>query len=180
MANGLQMTLQEYDPTLFQTQTSIVSDFLAKLSVLQETEEDSKIQEVLSSLKSCGLLKKNTLQYCSVKMLRDSLIMVGGGTFGVLLNALEDLGYGCEWMVLNSRYFGVAQNRERVFLVGHLGDFRGREVFPLATDHPKADELQGHKSDYISNTLCAGKRDMIGIYPIIGGGIVKVNGYHKK
>lgn len=42
----------------------------------------------------------------------------GGRDFGVVLETLADLGYGVAWRVLNSRYFGVPQRRERVFIVG--------------------------------------------------------------
>ena len=41
--------------------------------------------------------------------------------FGCLLGALCELGYGLAWRVLDAQFFGVAQRRERVFLVGHLG-----------------------------------------------------------
>lgn len=40
-------------------------------------------------------------------------------------------GYSLQWDTLNSKNFGVPQNRERVFIVGHLGNIRGREVFPI-------------------------------------------------
>lgn len=40
-------------------------------------------------------------------------------------------GYSLQWDTLNSKDYGVPQNRERVFIVGYLGDIRGREVFPL-------------------------------------------------
>lgn len=69
-------------------------------------------------------------------------------------------------------YFGVPQNRERVFLVGHLGDRCGREVFPIAADDTKANQLQGHKN-IVSNTLARGDRKARGIYPISGGGTSK-------
>ena len=45
----------------------------------------------------------------------------GTNAFGCLLGALCELGYGCAWRVLDAQFFGVAQRRERVFLVGHLG-----------------------------------------------------------
>lgn len=54
-----------------------------------------------------------------------------GETFKVILETLGELGYSVEWQVLNSRYHGVPQNRERVFIVGHLGGFPGQQVFPL-------------------------------------------------
>ena len=42
--------------------------------------------------------------------------------FVQLLDSLQDLGYALAWRVLDAQFFGVAQRRRRVFLVGHLGD----------------------------------------------------------
>lgn len=44
----------------------------------------------------------------------------GGRTFEAILNALDRLGYGVEWQVLNSKDFGVPQSRRRVYIVGYL------------------------------------------------------------
>lgn len=55
----------------------------------------------------------------------------GGKTFQTMLGVLSDLGYRVEWQVLNSKDFGVPQNRERIFIVGHLRDGCGRQVFPI-------------------------------------------------
>lgn len=51
-----------------------------------------------------------------------------GEDFRCLLGALDALGYGLAWRVLDSRFFGVPQRRRRVYLVGHLGDRRAAEV----------------------------------------------------
>lgn len=48
----------------------------------------------------------------------------GGRDFGAFLGALAELGYGWAYRVLDAQYFGLAQRRKRVFVVGHLGDWR--------------------------------------------------------
>lgn len=45
----------------------------------------------------------------------------GGRAFGTLLREMDELGYGMAWRVLDAQFFGVAQRRRRVFLVGCLG-----------------------------------------------------------
>jgi DNA (cytosine-5)-methyltransferase 1 len=47
-----------------------------------------------------------------------------GRDFGAFLGAVAELGYGFSYRVLDAQYFGVAQRRRRVFVVGHLGDWR--------------------------------------------------------
>ena len=54
-----------------------------------------------------------------------------GGTFKIILETLDELGYDVEWQVLNSKYFGVPQNRERVFIIGHLRGGSTRPIFPI-------------------------------------------------
>lgn len=46
----------------------------------------------------------------------------GGKDMGTVIGALTDRGYGVGWRVLDAQYFGVAQRRRRVFIVGCLGD----------------------------------------------------------
>jgi DNA (cytosine-5)-methyltransferase 1 len=48
-----------------------------------------------------------------------------GRDFGSLLGAVADIGYRFAYRVLDAQYFGVAQRRRRVFVVGNLGDWRG-------------------------------------------------------
>ncbi len=54
-----------------------------------------------------------------------------GNTFFTIITTLDNLGYDCQWQVLNSKNFGVPQNRERVFIVGHLRGTSRPEVFPI-------------------------------------------------
>ena len=48
----------------------------------------------------------------------------GGRDFATFLTALAELGYGFAYRILDAQYFGVAQRRRRVFVVGYLGDWR--------------------------------------------------------
>jgi DNA (cytosine-5)-methyltransferase 1 len=48
----------------------------------------------------------------------------GGRDFGTFLGALGELGYGFAYRVLDAQWFGVAQRRRRVFVVGYLGDWQ--------------------------------------------------------
>lgn len=62
-----------------------------------------------------------------------------GGAYRQLLSEMDALGYGLAWRVLDAQFFGVAQRRERVFLVGSLGTMRCAEVLfereSLSWDH---------------------------------------------
>lgn len=54
-----------------------------------------------------------------------------GRTFETILQTLDELGYDAQWEVLNSKNFGVPQNRERVFIIGYLRGESRREIFPI-------------------------------------------------
>lgn len=109
-----------------------VEDFRARVSQLLENDEDLTKLEVLSFLKLQGSHLFSNPSIYSLRMSRDSSITRGGGdTFETVLRTLDELGYNCEWQLLNSKDFGVPQNRERVFIIGHLRESSGREVFPL-------------------------------------------------
>lgn len=54
-----------------------------------------------------------------------------GNTFKTIIAAIDELGYDCQWQVLNSKNHGVPQNRERVIIVGHLRGTARPQVFPI-------------------------------------------------
>ena len=90
-----------------------------------------------------------------------------GETFRTIIRSLDEVGYDTEWQVLNSKYF-VPQNRERIFIVGHLRGQRSRQVFPLG-DHAK--ETTSKIKHHI-NSISQAERvyDTDGIGPTLGIG----------
>lgn len=66
-----------------------------------------------------------------IENVKNLLSVNGGWDFARLLIEMEQNGYDAEWQVLNSKDFGVPQNRERVFIVGHLRGRSTSEVFPV-------------------------------------------------
>ena len=81
-----------------------------------------------------------------------------GRTFKTIITSLAELGYAVEWQVLNAKNFGVPQNRERVFIIGHLGGFGGRQVFPIGNSNSK-DIVQLNKPKH-SNDRVYGKEGL--------------------
>lgn len=91
--------------------------------------------------------------YLFIENVKNLLSVNGGWDFARLLSELDKNGYDAEWQVLNSKYFGVPQNRERCFVIGHLRGRSGSEVFPVeGTDG--ADNIYGigHRNGYRRNT----------------------------
>ena len=78
----------------------------------------------------------------------------GGVTFEVILRTLDELGYDAEWQVLNSKDFGVPQNRERVFIIGHLRGRSTRKVFPIRGTSCQANSIEiiTHRKGFRRNT----------------------------
>lgn len=77
------------------------------------------------------LEEENRPTYLFIENVKNLLSVNGGWDFARLLIEMEQGGYDAEWQVLNSKDFGVPQNRERCFIIGHL---RGRsisKVFPI-------------------------------------------------
>lgn len=69
--------------------------------------------------------------YLLIENVKNLLSVNRGFDFAKLLIELDEIGYDAEWDLLNSKHFGVPQNRERVFIVGHLRGRCTRKVFPL-------------------------------------------------
>ena len=105
-----------------------------------------------------------------------------GEAYRQLLSEMDALGYGLAWRVLDAQFFGVAQRRERVFLVGSLGTMRCAEVLfereSMSWDHQSSrqkrqaltDEAQGcvGEADHDSGCLTPGETQSRRVYPTSG------------
>lgn len=69
--------------------------------------------------------------YLFIENVKNLLSVNGGWDFARLLIEMEQRGYDAEWQVLNSKDFGVPQNRERCFIIGHLRWRSTSKVFPI-------------------------------------------------
>ena len=107
-----------------------------------------------------------------------------GRTFQTILKVLTDIGYMVQWEVCNSKNYGVPQNRERVYIVGHLRGNSRPQIFPIGkineedsrNNHPKEitkNMSMGYRvydTDGVSTTLRAhggGIGAKTGLYQII-------------
>lgn len=91
-----------------------------------------------------------------------------GKTFQTIIESLDELGYDCQWQVLNSKDHGVPQNRERVFIIGNLRGEPRPQVFPIRetnSTYPVDAVVNCIDSNYSKGWLDHGQRTMINMTP---------------
>ncbi len=91
----------------------------------------------------------NPIPYLVLENVKGLLSHDGRRTFSIMYKILTDLGYTVEYEVLNTRNYGIPQNRERVFIVGYLGNGGGPKIFPIGEECATADQEQ-EKRDAVS------------------------------
>ena len=98
------------------------------------------------------LEEENKPTYLFIENVKNLLSVNGGWDFARLLVEMDRKGYDAEWQVLNSKDFGVPQNRERCFIIGHLRGRSTSKVFPVeGTDGENSVQIVGHKDGYRRN-----------------------------
>lgn len=108
---------------------------------LQEGERSGLFYEVMRLL--AGRRQEDRPKWLLIENVKNLLSIGNGFDFARLLCEVGGHGYSLQWDTLNSKDYGVPQNRERVFIVCYLGNISGREVFPLQrTDGENPCKLQ--------------------------------------
>lgn len=77
------------------------------------------------------LARDKRIPYIFFENVKGLLNHDGGKTFEVILQVLDDMGYDCQWELLDSQNFGVPQHRERIFVIANLRGKPRPKVFPL-------------------------------------------------
>lgn len=118
-----------------------------KQAGLTEGNRSSLFFEIVRLLKETE--KENKPRYIFLENVKNLLSINQGWDFAKVLDQLDENGYDAEWDVINSKDFGVPQNRERVFIVGHLRGTSGSKIFPVnGTDTKNCVDLIAHRNGF--------------------------------
>ena len=100
-----------------------------------------------------------------------------GRDFAAFLTALGIIGYGWSYRVLDAQYFGVAQRRRRVFVVGHLGDWRPPAEVLFESESLSRNPKQSRKTrqsvaGYVESSFGQYREDVIAGTTKASGGVL--------
>ena len=101
-------------------------------------DRSSLIGEVFRLIEEKTEDKPEWLVYENVKGMLSSN---NGWDFLSILLAMDGLGYDVEWQTLNTKDFGIPQNRERVYTIGHLRKCGSKQILPITKDSGQIDKL---------------------------------------
>lgn len=123
-------------------------------------DRSSLIGEVFRLIEEKAEDKPTWLVYENVKGMLSSNY---GYDFLSILLAMDGLGYDVEWQTLNTKNFGLPQNRERVYTIGHLRERGSKQILPITKGDRQADQL---RKQIVSNTITAryGEATTVGTY----------------
>ena len=100
------------------------------------------------------ILREKRPRLCLLENVKGLLSHDEGRTIKTIFATLDELGYDLQWQVLNSKDFGVPQNRERIFIIGHLRGTPRPEVFPLGQDGGLDNKTLNTKTKEVQSYRC--------------------------
>lgn len=98
--------------------------------------------------------EENKPEWVILENVKNLLSVNDGWDFAKVLFALGKAGYNVGWQVFNSKDHGVPQNRERVYIVGHLRGRGRRKIFPFkgtGRENSIPVKIVGHRDGFRSN-----------------------------
>ena len=128
------------------------------------------------------ILKHKKPKHFILENVRGLLSHDSGRTFQTILKVLSDIGYMVQWEVLNSKNYGVPQNRERVYIVGHLRGSSRPEVFPIGEVNSENNRLNKPKEITKDMSMAYRVYDTDGISTTlraVGGGVGAKTGLYQ-
>lgn len=124
-----------------------------------EGDRSSLVREVFRAISE--LEEADKPEWLIYENVKGMLSSNRGYDFAAILLEMEQLGYDIQWEVFNTKNFGIPQNRERVYTVGHFGKRGGKyQIFPLQTADAETDipvagipiKIIAHRDGYRRNT----------------------------
>jgi len=128
------------------------------------------------ALTYCGILDHFRPKWFVWENVPGVLSSGGGRDFGSFLGAVAELGYGFAYRVLDAQYFGVAQRRRRVFVVGCAGDWRSAakvlfESESLRRDTPPSRKKGKEITGFVESSFGQYREDFVGGKIKASGGV---------
>lgn len=103
------------------------------ISGARKSFDDTRGTLIFEILRLAGVRKP---AYLFAENVAGLLTISRGTALGTILNAMGELGYFCEWQLINSAAY-LPQSRPRIYIVGHYGAPPARAVFPILPQDAK-------------------------------------------
>ena len=134
----------------YQTLTSLVGGFPCQSFSIAGSKKGFNDTRGSLFFEIARILKNKKPRHFILENVKGILSNDKGRTFQTILKVLSNLGYIIEWQVLNSKNFGVPQNRERVYFVGHLRGKSKPKVFSFRKNTEKSNQ-KNHPKELTKN-----------------------------
>lgn len=103
-------------------------------------DRSSLVREVFRIIKE--FKEEDRPEWLIYENVKGMLSSNNGWDFACIIVEMESLGYDIEYQLFNSKDFGVPQNRERVYTIGHLRRYGRREILPIGGNSTEIDIKQ--------------------------------------